>query len=208
MKLKNGLSLLVIVAFTLLGLASKVNKIHVGAFEYNNPNETDLEKGNYLVKNDGTKVFGDKIKWKSGLFVKDRIGIDDQQFKISEIRGYKNENTYYGRLDNEYIKRIVHGSKLNVYVVFSTGTYMTTDSRGFSRTHTYERATHYAQRGEDGEMTVFAGQHDIKKLVADCPLAVQMASLSDRKMRRAIRKDRHYLNSIFETYNNDCKPVQ
>ena len=207
MKMKNALSVVVIVVFTGLGLASKVNKIRPGAFEYDTPNENDLERGNYLVKNDGSKVFGEKIKWRSGIFVKDRIGIDDQVFKITEIRGYKNQNTYYGRLDNEYIKRIIHG-KINVYVVFSTGTYTTTDGNGHMRTYNYERATHYAQRGEDGEMTVFAGQHDIKKLVADCPIAVQMASLSDRKMRRSIRKDRHYMNSIFETYNNDCKPVE
>ena len=206
MKLKNLLSFFVIAVFVMMGLASKVNKIHTGAFQYETSKEDDLEQGNYLVKNDGTKVFGTNIKWKSGLFVKDKIGIDDQVFKINEIRGYKTGNKFFGRIDNEYVKRIVHG-KINVYVVFSQGSYMTTDGNGHSRMHNYTRATHYAQTGEDGEMTVFAGQADIRKLVAGCPLAVEMASLSDRKTRKAIKKNRHYLNDIFEIYNNDCKPV-
>jgi hypothetical protein len=51
------------------------------------------------------------------------------------------------------------------------------------------------------------GQKDIVKAVADCPLAVEMADLKGSKIRKAIRKNPQYLNSIFETYNNDCKPL-
>jgi len=207
MKRKNLLSVLVITVFVFLGLGSAVNKIHMGAFEYDTSKEEKSEQGNYIVKNDGTKVYGTKIKWKSGLFVKDRIGIDDHVFKINEVRGYQDGKTFYGRLGNEYIKRIVHG-KINVYVDFTRETRTTTDATGHMHTSSYTRTDHYAQVGEDGELHEFGGQKAIRKLVADCPLAVQMASLSNHKMRRAIRKNRHYLNSIFETYNNDCKAVE
>src|SRR4029078_12426721 len=121
MKRKNLLSVLVIAVFVFLGLGSAVNKIHMGAFEYDTSQDKKSEQGNYIVKNDGTKVYGTKIKWKSGLFVKYRIGIDDHVFKINEVRGYQDGKTFYGRLGNEYIKRIVHG-KINVYVDFTRET--------------------------------------------------------------------------------------
>ncbi len=195
------------VLFILFAAASKVNKIHYGAFQYHNSVEDKSDTRNYIVKNDGTKIYGDKISWKSGLIVKDQIKIDDQKFKISEVRGYQYDQTYHGRFKNEYIKRIVHG-KINVYVRFSTDTYTTTDANGFSRTRTTTSSYQYSQVGEDGEMKPLAGQGDIKKVVADCPLAVEMASLSNGQMRRAIKKNHNYLNEIFEVYNNDCKPVR
>ena len=60
--------------------------------------------------------------------------------------------------------------------------------------------------GDDGQMVNIAGQKDIKEMVKDCPLAVEMADLSNSKMRKAIKNDPNYLNSIFDVYNKGCKP--
>src|SRR5689334_4271690 len=104
---KNLLSALTLILFIFIATASTVNKIHFGAFNYNKNYEEKIS-GSYLVKNDGTRIYGKEVRWKSGLLVKDRIEQDGEAFKISDIIGYYQDGKYYGRLGNEYIKRIVH----------------------------------------------------------------------------------------------------
>jgi hypothetical protein len=201
---RNLLSFGVIILFAIFAVASKANKIHYGAFNYSNKVEDRTETQNYLLQNDGTKIYGNSISWKSGLVVKDQIKIDDQKFKISEIIGYRKGDTYYGRLGKEYIQRIVHG-KVNVYVQFTQATSTSTDRNGFSHTRSYTRTDQYAQRGETGPMMGLAGQKEIKEVVSDCPAAYALADLSNKGMRKAIKADHNYLNKIFDVYNNDCK---
>jgi hypothetical protein len=203
---KKLLSVCTLVVFISLALGSAVNKIHMGAFNAGNKVEDKTDKRNYLEKNDGTRIYGEKVKWQSGLLAKDKISIDKQDFKISDIRGYRYNDLFYGRLKNEYIKRIVHG-KLNVYIKYTNVSSTTTDRGGFTRTRSYVRTDHYTQKGDDGIMTAMAGQKDIKKAVSDCPQAVSMIDLSNRQIRKAIKKDPNYLNSVFDVYNNDCRPV-
>src|SRR5450631_2355722 len=88
-------------AFTFFALASKVNQIHLGAFNYQNKVEDVSDTRNYLLMNDDSKVYGDKISWKSGLLIKDQIKIDDQKFKILEVKGYQRDRVFYGRLKND-----------------------------------------------------------------------------------------------------------
>jgi hypothetical protein len=183
-----------------------VNRIHFGAFNYNNRVEDPTDTRNFLQMNDGSKIYGEKINWKSGLFSKDQIKIDDQKYKISEVRGYQRDRVFYGRLKNDYIQRIVHG-KINVYVQFTQVTETTTDHSGFSHTSTYTRTDQYSQIGDDGPMVVFGSKKDIKALVAGCPIAEEMTDKSDHQIRKAIRNDRNYLNDIFEIYNNGCQPL-
>lgn len=202
------LSCCTLAIFVFLAVASSsINKIHYGAFNYGNRVEDPLEKKSYVLLNDGTKIYGEKISWKSGTFTKDQIKIDDQKFKMNETRGYMESGVFYTRLRNVYIKRIVHG-KVNVYVEFSNVTTTTTDSRGFTHTSSYIRTDQYAQKGEDGPLVVIGNQEDIKKMVEDCPLSVEMCSISNSKMRKAIKKNPNYLNNIFDVYNNGCKPVE
>ncbi|HMH23096.1 MAG TPA: hypothetical protein VK563_15030 [Puia sp.] len=208
---KNLLSGCALVMFALFALSSAVNKIHYGAFNYGNHVEDPSETRNYALMNDGTKVYGEKIAWKTdvliGIVLKNQIKVDDQKFKITEVKGYQTKGTFYGRLKNSYIKRIVHG-KLNVYVQFSDVTTTSTDHSGFTHTSSYVRTDQYVQKGEDGPFIVIAGQEDIKKMVSDCPLAVEMCDKSNSQLRKAIRKDGNYLNSIFDVYNNGCKTTK
>jgi len=203
---KNILSCCAVIVFACLALSSKVNKIHYGAFNYENRVEDPSETRTFLLMENGTKVYGEKVVWKSGILVKDQIRIDDQKFKIPEVRGYQVNGIFYGRLGNNYIKRIVHGA-INVYVLFTDVTETSTDHSGFTHTHTYTRTDQYAQKGEDGPMIAIGGQDDIKKLVADCPISVEMCNKSNSQIRKAIKKNRNYLNNIFDVYNNGCKPV-
>ena len=201
---KQLLSFAVLFVFIFFAMASAVNKIHYNAFNYLNKVE-EKSPENYLLKTDGTKVYGEKITWKSGMLVKDQIKIDDQKFAMDEIKGYMQKNIFYGKKGNEFIKRIVHG-KINVYVQFTQVTSTNTNASGAMSTRSYTRTDHYAQMGDDGQMVNIAGQKDIKEMVKDCPLAVEMADLSNSKMRKAIKNDPNYLNSIFDVYNKGCKP--
>jgi hypothetical protein len=200
------LSCCTLVVFALFALSSKVNNIHFGAFNYANRVEDPSDLKNFLLLDDGTKVHGDRVSWKSGILVKDQIRIDDQKFKITEVKGYQTGGVFYARFHNDYIKRIVRGS-INVYVKFTQVTTTSTDNSGFMHTSTYTRTDQYGQKGDDGPMIGLASHEDIQKMVADCPIAVEMASKSNKEMRKAIRKNRNYLNSIFDVYNNGCKPI-
>lgn len=200
MNKKHFLSSLAVAAFFIFAIASKVNKIHQGAFNTNVSPEIS-KNDSYLVLADGSHVFGSKISYKSGLLFKDQIKVDDKAFKINETLGYYSNGYYYGRLGGQYIKRIVHG-KINVYI---HEYWVTTTSSATGIIRQEWRARHFYQVGEEGEMLPLAGQKDIKRAVAGCPLAVEMADKSNGKMRRAIKKDYNYLNSIFEIYNNGCK---
>jgi hypothetical protein len=203
---KHLLSFSCIIVFAFFALASRVNKIHYGAFNYSNRVEDPNDRKNFLELNNGTHVYGDKISWKAGLFVKDQIKIDDQKYKLSEVRGYQKDQVYYGRLGNDYIQRIIHG-KINVYVQFTQVTTTSTDHGGFSHTYSYTRTDHYSQLGDKAPLVVFGSQKDIRKLVEGCPLAEEMAGKSNHQIRKSIRSDRNYMNEIFETYNNGCKEV-
>ena len=70
-------------AFLFLAAGSaRVNKIHCGAFNKVSSGENRDEQ-NYVVMNDGSRVQGEKISWKSGLIVKDQIKIGDGKLVIS-----------------------------------------------------------------------------------------------------------------------------
>jgi hypothetical protein len=194
---KNLLSFFPLCVFACFAIASKVNHIYLNSFKYDNPVEDKSEEGNYLVKNNGDKVYGEKIVTKSGILTKNEIKISDQKFKISEIRGYRYGSKYYGRVGTDYLLRIVHG-KLNVYVQFTEVTSTSTTHDGIEHQRSYTRTDHYSQRGEDGPIIPMASQKDIKNLVSDCPLAVQLVDLSDSKISKAIKKDPNYLNNIFD----------
>lgn len=204
-KRKNFYSLVAIAGFWAIAVASSVNKIHCGAFSYTPSNEIENEGRNYVLLNDGKKVYGDRIVWQTGLILRDMIKIDDEKFKIRDTRGYFSNGAYYGRLGGSYAKRIVHG-KLNVYYTETMVTSTSTSSAtGISRTTTRPSCTHYVQVGEDGELHPIADQKDIIKYVKDCPKSVDMIDKKNAQIRKAIRKNSNYLNNIFITYNNGCQ---
>ncbi|MCW3074399.1 MAG: hypothetical protein JWP69_1468 [Flaviaesturariibacter sp.] len=196
------MSLLAFAAFLVMAIASKVNHIHTGAFNTNVQVEDKKESGSWIVKNDGTKIKGDKINWKSGLLLKKEVVIDKEKHKSADVRGIMVDHVYYGRMGNEFIKRIVHG-KLNVYMQEVSSTSM--DSKGImrQRTSTY----HYVQRGEDGPLTPLASKKDILEAIAGCSLSEEMINVKSSKIRKAVRSNRNYMNQVFEIYNNGCKPV-
>ena len=197
---KNLLSGASVILFMFLAMASGVNKIHYNAFNYKNLVENETDNRDYVVKNDGTKIYGNQVNTSKGFFSKTQIQIDNQKFKTSEIKAFYHDGFFYNNIENEFAQRIVHG-KINVYVQFTRVQF---DNGRNSYISTY----HYAQRGENGKFTAFGDQESMKKLVSDCPLSVNMINLSNSQLTKAIKKDPNYLNKVFEIYNNNCQKVE
>lgn len=188
----------------MLAVSCNVYKINCGTFNNQATKEDSENSRNFILKNDGTKVYGDKITYQYGLILKEEITIDKQKFNSAEVRGYQAKGVYYGRIGGKFAKRIIHG-KLNVYVEelmsmkFNATKNITTP---------YIQCLHYVQKGEIGELVEITTQKNIMQFVADCQKAVETISLSPAKIRKAIKKDYNYLNNIFENYNaNDCGMV-
>jgi hypothetical protein len=200
---KNLLSLVAIAAFLFIAVASgKVNKLHCGSFQSFGLKPEDGSARNYIAKNDGSIIYGNDINWKAGFLSKHEVDIDGQKFKIADVRGYQLKGDYYARMGSDFIKRIVHG-RLNVYInQYSSSNY---DSKT-NRTSYDTRCDHYLQKGETGELTPLASISDIQDAVSDCPKAAGLIDLKYKELRRAVKADPAYLNKVFETYNNECKP--
>ncbi len=85
-------------------------------------NEKQVEEksieGNYILMEDGSRIHGKKVTWKSGILAKDQVKIDDEKFPMRDVKGYMANNIFYIKKGNEFIKRIVHG-KINIYVQFT-----------------------------------------------------------------------------------------
>lgn len=198
---KHFTSILAAGFFLFMGAASsRVNKIHCGTFNTIARGEDVKEKRNFVELNDGNRIYGEDISWKTGIIVKDQVKIDGQKFAIKETRGYFSNGEYYGRIINSYAKRIIRG-KLNVY--YTEDVVTSTDSKGY--TSQRRVCYHYIQNGDEGELKAIGNQEDIKKYVKDCPKSLEMISKKDKEIRRSIRKDPLYFNDIFTTYNNNCQ---
>jgi hypothetical protein len=200
-KVRNFYTTIVAVLFMLIaGASSQGNKIYCGAFSYSNIGEDQNESRSYLEKNDGTRLYGEGISSKTGQLVKDFIKIGDEKFRVKEIRGYFSHGYYYGRFNNGYAKRIIHG-KLNVY--YTLDHLLNVDSKG--RESTSEVCYHYVQVGDDGEIHFIANQKDIQQYVKDCPKSMEMIDKKYKELMQSIRRNRDYLNQIFIIYNNNCR---
>jgi len=178
----------------------KVSALPADYFDVAESAEQFSDNGSYVELMDGTKVTGNRVRAGNGNGMSERntIGIDDRRFKIAEVRGYKNRNVYFARLGHtdEFVKRIVTG-RINVYLrehmVYRRTTYgdmVATPQNEF-----------FMQLGDGEPMAQITSHKVIVHAVSDCAEALAMANKSSSELRKAIRNDRHYINSIFETYN-------
>src|ERR1700758_1522737 len=90
----NLLSFCVLAVFAIAALGSEVAQFHDGSFNRYTSVENSSDKRNYLLENDGTKIYGNKIVWNSSLLGKDEIRIDDQKFKMKDVKSYYQDGTF------------------------------------------------------------------------------------------------------------------
>lgn len=196
--LNAAFSLFTLLVFFILALAcAKISTIRCSSVIHTQPKE-EMDK-NYLLTNNDQKIYGNDITYKTSLIGKKEITIDNQKFKISEIKGYFKSPTFYMRAGSDYAQRIIHG-KVNVYLNQS---YRTVNVAGSSST-SMNMCDYYYQLGKSGDLIPLKDQKDIKRAVSGCSTAEAMADINSSRMRKALKADPWYINKIFELYNNDC----
>ena len=206
---KNLLSIAAVILFMFLAMAT--GNYHPNAIWIKNLIEDNTDKNNYIIKNDGTKIYGKEILDRT-FFSTRKLKIDDQKFSKSDIKGYVQNGSYFTRLDknskkyadsDNYAKRVIHG-KLNVYVL----TFDIEIRDDNNRSHTRTGHALYLQKGDDGAIIATPNSIDAKKFIRDCPLSSKMLNMSESKILQEIGKDPDYLIKVFEIYNNNCQKVE
>jgi hypothetical protein len=64
----------------------KTLKLECSSFNHEN-SKTGISGSNYLLLNDGSKVFGNEIKSAWGILTKDKVVIDGKLFLIKDVQG-------------------------------------------------------------------------------------------------------------------------
>lgn len=199
---KHFLSFAVLAFFALIALGSAVNKM--SNFSFGAPRSEGTQ--NRVELHDGRVVETKRLDVKGGLFSRKEIVTDNEEIPRSLVRGYLKGGVYQLFYKGKVLTRMVHG-RINVYqeVYTATTTNSSPNGSGITTTTTRNHTRYYYQHGETGELKILAGQKEIKEAVAGCRKAVEMADLSNGQMRKAIRRNRTYLNEIFITYNEECQ---
>src|ERR1700683_3174307 len=200
---KSVIPALTLILFLPTAVSCRVNHFNMGSFDLRVTVEKPADSANYVVKNDGSTVYGQKIY----LTSQSTVLLDSQRYKASQAKAFRGGPFYYARVHGEFARRIVHG-KLNVYVQYRTvgGTQYYAPVGGHGQTGQPFQAPpsleeyHYLQSGDDGPLMPLAGKNYITMAVQSCPLALSMADISSHPLTKAIRNDPYYLNQIFETY--------
>ena len=201
---KQSLAFYVLISFSILAVSCvQQNHIHYTAFNYGNKVEDEPNKS-FIIMHDGSKVYGKNASFGYSFF-KPRVYLDGEKFAPGEVEAFQDNGTYYKRLDNTFIRRIIHG-KINVYVYIDEERVLVTDTHGKVSSQHYSGTKHYAQRGEDGPLIYLSNRDVMLDLVKDCPISVSMIGPKGYKqLRKGRRHDINYANRIFDIYNNDCK---
>jgi len=196
---KHFFSILAVAIFFILAIGSSAEKLtyqfRIGSYGYQGDT---TEKRNFLLKNDGSKIYGENIKkiYHPG-FSKTDISIDNQTFPTSEIKGYQEANIFYLRYKG-YVKRIIHG-KLNVYE-------MTLEEvRGTTGNLTsFTKYKYFMQRGEDEKLQRIKNSEDVRKAVKDCPEALAKLDMPYDELQKKVRASSYFLSEVIRAYNQ-CK---
>ncbi|HMO61838.1 MAG TPA: hypothetical protein PKC39_12550 [Ferruginibacter sp.] len=202
MKKQNLLSLIACTFFIYLAFACTVHKkLWCDSMDANV--KADEETENFILFNDGNKIAGEKIAFKSGTLTKDVIMIDKDKYPIAETRGFKSNGIFFGRYKNTYAKRIIKG-KINIYYreIIKHGT--STNASGQTRSTINVDCLFYYQVGDTGIIEEFYKYKTIRQLIQSCPAAAAMMDKPDKEIRKMVKANAKFLNSVFETYNA-CK---
>ena len=85
------------------------------------------EETNYFVKlNNGEKVVGDQIKYKSRSLGKPHFDVDGQRFEFFEVKAYQNQNGYFlkatpeGAYSPSFYLRELQGTRIDTYSITTT----------------------------------------------------------------------------------------
>jgi hypothetical protein len=179
----------------------KTLKLECSSFNHQN-SKVGISGSNYLLLNDGSKVFGNEIKSAWGILTKDKVVIDGKLFLIKDVQGYYQDGIYYGRLGMDYIKRIIDG-KLSLYSVEERVGVTNVVVNGIDGI-SLSVCSFYITNTPNGQMKKIKTIEDIRKYLLSCPKALDALKKTDKEIKSSIQGDISFLNSVIETFNNGC----
>lgn len=194
--LKDFISLLCLFVFFIFAVASSTEQqLRCNSFS-RKPLGEDSADVNYVLMNNGEKVYADRIIWGTGFRAYKNVIADGNKIPFDDVAAYFYKGYYYQKNQLHFATRLVHG-KLNLYVDEIT-------INVNSSTHR-TNCIYWVQQGEKGYIRPVRWLSDLRELLKDCPAALKLLEGKQSKMFRAIAKNRDFLNKIFVLYNNGCK---
>jgi hypothetical protein len=189
---RNYLSALAVLIFSAFAIASvTVKTAGTNNFLMTPQGEEEKDSSIYIVKNDGSRVYGKNIYIKDGSLLGKGILLDDVKYPISEIVSYWDGrfNAFCLKKWGFFIIRIVHG-RINVYY-----------KKKINNDPKYswnEMIIFFAQKDNSDDMPVISDTKDVRKLVSDCPEALAM--LDDKNFEPS----NGGFTKVFMLYNSKC----
>jgi len=186
-------------------------RIHKGDFKERVFVEDTTDTRNYILNMDGVKLYGNKIVLRKRFFSgpheePTKIILDGETYPVTDIDGYRKDGFYYAKLEDGFVKRIVHG-EVNVYVQVTVRD-ITPAGRDWRDTPipvTTSTTTYYLQWGDSGEMTPIETLENIQGAIGSCPQVAPLVNITRSQLKKALFKNKYYLNDAFEIYNTSCK---
>ncbi|MCR6720225.1 MAG: hypothetical protein NVV59_07950 [Chitinophagaceae bacterium] len=202
---KHLFSGLILGIFMFLASASKVNNFILQNFAH------DLNEGSTdrVEMNDGRSIETSNMRV-TGVANRPQVWVDGEKVSMKDVKGFRKNGVYYLQTKKHgSVRRVVQGT-INVYekgyVDKTTSTSQGPNPMRFE--HNVEKSYYLIERNNSGEVEFLMNKNDIITAVQGCPLAVQMVDIKNNALAKQIKKNKRYLNEIFEVYNNDCKPLR
>lgn len=202
---KHLFSVLILGFFLFLASASKVNKFILQNFS------NDLREGSTDIVEmiDGRIIETGTMKVVTQAY-RPQVWIDGEKIPMKDVKGFRRNGVYYLQT-KKYgsVRRVVQGV-INIYErdYVDKATSKSQGPNPMTFEHKLDRTVYLIEKNNSGEVDFLMNQKDIIAAVQDCPLAVQMADLKNSELAKQLKKNKRYLNEIFEVYNNGCKPLR
>lgn len=151
--------------------------------------ETDHGSRSFILLRNGDTIYGNQKE----RFLGSKTFVNDVPYKNKLIRNKFDLHFYFHRVKGGFARRIIRG-KINVY------------SRHYKKGEQDLYAI-YLQKGEEAEPVEAKTFEDYRKLLRDCPLAIQTIDEELARKKRHLSQFTYFLSTAILIYNKDCKPI-
>lgn len=178
----NTVHVLFITVLLVFASACKINRLEHRVNE-NIPAPKLAEDALFLLLQDDTKVYGEKLKIVPPTYVK----LDGKRYERRELKAFEAEGYWYIVDKSYYLKRLIHG-KANFYVSINTNAF----------------SAYFIQLGDDGEIILLTEPKNIAAVLHDCPKVFELLNISNSEFQRKYQENNNYITDAINYYNTKC----